>query len=121
MRKRRSDKDGIFKRKDSPYYWASYVNSGGKRIGRSTPIRTGSRDGKRKAEALLAKWTLQEREKRQWGIPTPQTRTFDETMMAYLGVPRRLTPRVRSAARHFYKAWTRVGQADLSGYRHLSA
>jgi len=80
-RNKRRDQDGLFERPDSPYYWASFVDADGKRVRRSTGIKK-SQEGRKEAEALLAKWRLEAHRARQWDEALP--RTFDELMLAYL-------------------------------------
>jgi len=73
--------DGLYERRDSPYYWASYTDADGKRARRSTGIKSTS--GRRKeAEALLAKWKSDAYQQQQWGVEPP--RTFEEIMLHYL-------------------------------------
>ncbi len=74
---RKSDKDGLYQRKNSAYWYVSYTDGSGKRTRRST----GTADRK-EAEALLAKWRLEAHRERQWD--EQPTRTFDELMLAYL-------------------------------------
>ncbi len=71
------DQDGLFRRKDSPYWWASYTEASGQRARRST----GTAD-RREAEALLSKWRLEAHNSRYW--EAEPSRTFDELMLAYL-------------------------------------
>lgn len=83
MPKRKTSRrqDGIYERKDSPYYWASYIAASGQRVRRSTGI-TKSVEGRREADALLSKWRLEAHMARQWD--EQPSRTFDELMLAYL-------------------------------------
>ena len=73
----RKDRDGLYQRTDSPYWWASYTDERGRRIRRST----GQKE-KRQAEKVLAAWRLESAKaanKQQndgW--------TFDELMVGYL-------------------------------------
>lgn len=114
--------DGIYERPDSPYYWATYVNAGGRRVRRSTGIRT-SAEGRREAEALLAKWKLETHKVRQWDEP-PQRR-FVELMLGYLQATgdrkrRSETDRFRARAlrRHFAgKQINTLSRVDVSRYR----
>jgi integrase len=76
-RRQQRDQDGVYRRPDSPYWWASYIDAGGERVRRST--RTKNR---REAEALLAKWRLETHRCRQWG--EQPTRVFEELMVGYL-------------------------------------
>lgn len=75
--KRKQDQDGLYRRTDSPYWWVSYVDAGGRRTRRST----GTTD-RREAAALLSRWKLDAHRERQWD--EEPTRTFDELMLAYL-------------------------------------
>lgn len=93
-RKRKQDQDGLYRRDDSPYWWASYTDAGGQRVRRSTGAT-----GRPEAEALLAKWRLEAHRERQWG--EQPTRTFEELMLAYLkgpGQEKRATERDRFSA-----------------------
>lgn len=76
MSKRRKE-DGLYKRADSPYIWASYTGPVGKRIRCST----GTTDP-REAEEILAKWKVEARNVRHWG--EEPTRIFDDLMVGYL-------------------------------------
>ncbi len=101
-RKRQRDQDGLYRRRDSPWWWASYVNAGGRRTRRST----GTADRK-EAEALLAKWKLEAHREKQWG--EQPSRTFDEMMLAYLegpGLDKRSAERDRYSAKRLYPVFT---------------
>ncbi len=77
-RKRKTrDQDGLYKRKDSPYWWASYTEASGKRTRRSTGTAN-----RKEAERLLSKWRLESYQERHWD--QQPTRTFDELMLEYL-------------------------------------
>jgi integrase len=77
------DLDGLYRRTDSPYWWASYVDAGGQRVRRSTGIGQ-SIEGRREAEALLAKWRLESHQQRHWD--RDPSRSFEEVMVEYLRV-----------------------------------
>lgn len=77
MAKRKADADGLYKRADSPYWWASYTDSSGKRTRRSTGV-----SGRKEAEAILSKWKLATHQERTWGVAP--SRTLEEVMLAYL-------------------------------------
>ncbi len=117
MPKRRRDQDGIYRRRKSPYWWASYTDVGGQRARRST----GTAD-RREAEALLAKRRLETHRGRHWG--EAPSHTFDELMLRYLEETRpskRSTERDHRIARHLYAAFTGraldgLGAADVHGY-----
>lgn len=76
----------VYRRKDSPYWWASYINGCGKRVRRSTGVPVGE-EGRDEAEALLAKWKMEAHQQRMWGREPEEVRqrhTFDDVMLAYL-------------------------------------
>jgi len=97
------DQDGLYRRDDSPYWWASYIDAGGRRARRSTG--TGDR---REAEAILAKWKLEAHRAKHWD--EQPTRTFDELMLPYLHYAlreKRQNPSgIRSAAKQLYQVFT---------------
>lgn len=66
-----------YKRQDSPIYWASFTDTNGKRVRRST----GTTDRK-EAAAIEAKWKLEAHQERQWGR-TPD-RSIEEVMLMFL-------------------------------------
>lgn len=66
-----------YKRKDSPIWWASFVDASGQRVRRST----GTTDH-REACALEAKWKVETYRQKQW--EERPSRTFDELMVTYL-------------------------------------
>ena len=51
MPKQRKKKEGVYRRKGSKYWWASYTETSGRRVQRSTETTT-----KREALALRSKW-----------------------------------------------------------------
>ena len=116
-RKQSRDKDGIYQRGDSPYWWASFVDAGGKR----TRCSTGTAD-RREAEALLAKWRLAAHMERQWD-EQPE-RTFDELMLGYLKETqgqKRDPVRDRCSLRHLFPVFSgrtlsAITPADVRGY-----
>ncbi len=77
QKRKRTDQDGLYRRPDSPYWWASYIDASGKRVRRSTGTAN-----RREAEALLAKWRVEAHRARHWDEQPP--RTFEELMVAYL-------------------------------------
>ena len=102
MPKRKSYRDGLHKRSDSPYWWASYTDASGRRTRRTT----GTEDRK-EAEALLAKWKLEAHRGRQW--EEQPERTFDELMLAYLPVSereKRSSERDRNSLKRLYPFFT---------------
>ena len=87
---RKQDKDGIYERDDSPYYWASFTNASGGRTRRSTKSKS-----KREAKAILARWQLEVFKETTWDEkPVPG---FDEMLLRYLK-KRDITPSQRTAA-----------------------
>jgi integrase len=102
MPKRKRDQDGLYRRGDSPYWWASYINARGKRTRRSTQTTD-----RKEAEALLAKWRLAAHRERQWD--EPPARTFDDLMLAYLratATTKRSTVRDQCSLKHLYPVFT---------------
>ena len=80
-KRRRRDQDGIYERSDSPYYWASYIDASGQRVRCSTGVRK-SIEGRKEAEALLAKWRVEQHRSQHWKDQPPKA--FDELMVEYL-------------------------------------
>lgn len=98
-----------YKRKDSPVWWASFTDPGGKRVRQST----GTTD-RREAEALEAKWKLEAYRARQWD--EKPDRTFDELMLAYLKATRMKRSHRRDlvSAKVLYRHFTGRGLRGLS-------
>lgn len=114
---KKSKQDGLYRRADSCSIWASYTDASGRRVRRST----GTTDA-REAEAILAKWKVEERNVRHWG--EEPTRTFDELMVRYLDETQDLK---RSADRDAWitiklkeyftgKVLNTLGGEDVQGY-----
>jgi len=82
MPKRKSYREHLHTRSDSPYWSATYIDASGRRTRRITG--TGDR---KEAEALLAKWKLEAHRSRQW--EEQPERTFGELILAYLPVSER--------------------------------
>jgi hypothetical protein len=76
-KRKRQDQDGLYRREDSPYWWASFTDASGTRVRRSTGTSE-----RQEAQALLSKWTLEAYRERQWG--EEPSHTFDELMAVYL-------------------------------------
>lgn len=70
----------MYKPKDSQFWWASYIDSTGRRVRRST----GTAD-KKEAAALEAKWKLETHQQKKWD--KEPSRTFGELMLAYMEGP----------------------------------
>jgi integrase len=99
---RRKDKDGLYQRERSPYWWASYTDASGKRVRRSTGART-----KGEAQQILAKWKLEVREQTHWGAEPK--RSFDELILEYLNGPsteKRSHKRDKFSAQNLYRFFT---------------
>lgn len=88
QRTRKKDQDGLYQRKDSPYWWASFTNECGQRTRKSTGAKN-----KKEAQEILAKWRLDIRNITIWG--SKPDHTFDEMMLLYLKATQ---PYKRSAA-----------------------
>ena len=67
----------LFKRARSAFWYVDYRDAGGNRVKRSS----GTTD-RQEAEELEAKWRLEARQERLWGIQP--SHTFDEMMLRYL-------------------------------------
>ncbi|MFO1432450.1 MAG: hypothetical protein U1F76_20305 [Candidatus Competibacteraceae bacterium] len=68
MSKRKTDRDGLFRRKDSPRWWARYTDAKGSRVRRSTGT-----DNRREAEAKLSHWKAEVHQERIWGREPERT------------------------------------------------
>ena len=109
MSKRKKDQDGLYRRPDSLYWWASCIDESGKRTRRSTGAKS-----RKEAEALLAKWRLDTHRVRQW--EEQPTRTFDELMLAYLRVleaEKRDMERIRCSLKRLYSHFTEQTLNDM--------
>lgn len=95
---KRKDQDGLYRRPNSPYWWATYTDGRGKRSRRSTGT-----DNRAKAKVIRAQWELEAEEERQSGPSTPKSKgpIFDEMMLRYLEGP---GAEKRSAERDYYSA-----------------
>ncbi|MGD2021397.1 MAG: hypothetical protein PVJ47_10095 [Thiohalocapsa sp.] len=71
------DQDGIYRRKDSPYWRVSFIDSSGQRVRCST--RTADR---KEAEAKYARWKLEAYRAREW--QEEQQVGFKKVMVEYL-------------------------------------
>jgi integrase len=107
---RKSDKDGLYQRENSAYWYVSYIDGRGKRTRRST----GTTD-RQEAEALLAKWRLEAHRERHWD--EQPSRTFDELMLDYLRETqdhKRSPERDRYALKRLYPFFTGRELATLT-------
>lgn len=111
--------DGVYKRPNSKYYWASFIDERGQRVRRSTKcIKKGE------AEVVRAKWLATINENKVWG--RAEIPTFDEMMLCYMG-EKNISPSMKSAIKHLYLDLTGTS-ADASKamvhkfiQKHLSA
>ena len=116
-RKRTRVRDGLYRRKGSPYWWVSFADSSGRRTRRSTGTAV-----RKEADALLAKWKLEAHRIRQWD--EEPTRTFDELMLAYVKATsgeKRAAERDRYSLKRLYPFFTGrdlndLGPADIRAY-----
>ena len=118
-RQKKRDQDGIHRRPDSPYWWATVPNGRGGSTRRSTRVSVAEDPDGLKARAVRAGWLAE-------GPPTPvaQGPTFDELLLAYLG---QVTPAKRAPERDRYSAkalmpvftgqvLADIGAAEVRGY-----
>ena len=98
---KRKDQDGLYKRGDSPFWWASYTDASGQRTRCST--QTADR---KDAEALLAKWKLAAYQEKHWDAPP--IHTFDELILGYLAenTHKRSADRDQYSAKQLYPLFT---------------
>ena len=88
--KRNADRDGLYQRVDSPYWWGSFTDASGRRIRRST-----GKTDRVEAKRVLAEWFTRE------GQPSdgrPQIYSFDELMLAYMEAGRTIKDRRKTAS-----------------------
>ena len=110
MPQRKRDRDGLYRRADSPYYWASYVDVDGRRVRRSA----GTAD-REEAEALLAKWRLESFRLRRWGAEPD--RSFEDVMVQYLreAAGRPSLETIRIHVRQLRESFARRSMQSLKG------
>ena len=110
QKRKNRDQDGVYRRKDSPYWWASYSNASGKRTRRSTGTAR-----RKEAEVILAKWKLETHQERHW--EAPPSRSFDELMLQYLNETMHLkrtgSRRITVAARNLYAEFSGTDISDI--------
>ena len=118
-RKRKRDQDGLFARPDSPFWWASYTDGGGRPTRRSTGIRREQDPSQIKARALRAQWVLEAETQRCDGPPPEaQGRTFDDLMLLYLSQvspSKKSGERDKYSAKQLYRVFTGQSLQQLSG------
>ena len=113
----KQDRDGLYRRPNSPFWWASFTDPSGGRTRRSTRTRD-----RKEAEALLAKWRVEIHREQHWG--QQPTRTFDELILRYLQETqdrKRSAVRDKAIAVHLYRYYTgremdSLTAADVHGY-----
>lgn len=105
----RTDRDGLYQRPGTPYWWASYTDARGRRTRRST----GQTD-RREAQAVLAHWRLEARAART--APPPGHR-YEDLMLRYLAGPGsqyRSQQRIGHAEAHLSRAFAGRELATLT-------
>jgi len=115
MRKRKTDRDGLFERPNSPYYWATYTDARGRRVRRSTGVEK-SKQGVKEAKALLAKWKLEAHRCKHWD-EAPE-HSFDELLLMYIksSQPRLRAPeRDLTSARRLKPFFSGMAMSEITG------
>jgi integrase len=124
-RKRKRDQDGIFARPDSPFWWASFTDGGGRATRRSTGVRRDEDPSQLKAKAIRAQWILDAETDRGEATETDVAgHSFDELMLMYLGQVspgKRAGERDQFSAKRLYPAFSgraleTLGAADARAY-----
>ena len=87
--KRNADRDGLYQRGDSPYWWGSFTDASGRRIRRST-----GKTDRVEAKRVLAEWITREG---QAADGLPRIYSFDELMLAYMEAGRTVKDRRKTA------------------------
>lgn len=77
MRKRKTDRDGLYKQPASASWYASYTDAEGNRRRRSTGT-----DSRTEASAILSRWRTQAHQQRTWG--TEPAHSLHDLIMAYV-------------------------------------
>ncbi len=127
QRRQKRDQDGIFRRPDSPYWWASFTDGYGRSARRSTRIRCKDDPQKIKVKALRLKWVEAADIERREGPKAEcddQSYTFDDLMMKYLDflvLQKRSTERDRFSLNRLYPVFSccvleKLGAADVHRY-----
>lgn len=97
------NQDGIYRRPDSPFWWASWTDGSGKAARRSTGIRVS--DDPRGREARRARAAMMSGRAAEAAGPEPQARTWDELVEAYMDGPGSAkSPRSMERDRHSLRA-----------------
>lgn len=116
---RKSKNEGIYKRADSPFWWACYSDGRGKATRRSTGVPVAEDPEGLRAAAVRANWRAEKHVEE-----TGEGATFDDLMLLYL---RDETPKKRDQrgdicrARALMRVFTgmpltRIGAAEARGY-----
>ena len=105
----RKDKDGLYKREGSPYWWASFTDSAGRRIRRSTET-----EDRAKASAIRARWINREGALSEGAV---RLYTFEELAVDYLTEARTMKGRAKSRnSRERDITCTRSLRSHFAGY-----
>lgn len=110
-RKQVRDQDGIYKRADSPYWWACLPRSGGGSTRRSTGISIAEDPEGLKAVAVRAQWRAAGHT-----LKTGEGASFDDLLLAYLrevADHKRAARRYHSAAKALFPHFTGRLLADI--------
>ncbi|MCC7277913.1 MAG: site-specific integrase [Chromatiaceae bacterium] len=105
------DQDGIYRRKDSPYWWASLPRVGGGSTRRSTGIPIAEDPEGLKATAVRAQWRAEGHVQK-----TGEGATFDDLLLKYLrevAAYKRSPRRYHSAAKVLFPHFTGRLLADI--------
>ncbi len=108
------DQDGIYQRKDSPFWWACLPREQGGSTRRSTGIPIAEDPQGLKAVAVRAQWRAEGHTQR-----TGEGATFDDLMLAYLPIVTARAPqprRYRYAAKALYPHFTGRLLADIGAH-----
>ena len=99
-----------YKRKKSPYWWASVTDANGKRVRCSTGTTK-----RKEAQALEAKWKVEAFQTTNWG--RQPSRRFDDLMLDYLKATKakRSHQRDLDAARHLTMFFKGRNMGELKG------
>jgi integrase len=95
-RRKTRPKDGIYARRDSPYWWACYPNERGGSTRRSTGVPVADDPEGLKAQAIRAGWRTEKEV-----VRTGEGATFDELLLLYL---EQVTPTKRDGRRDHFSA-----------------
>jgi len=118
-KRNKRDQDGVFERKDSPFWWASFTDGRGQPTRRSTGVRRDEDPGRERAKAIRAQWVLEALIQRQSGCSAEASvHNFDELMLLYLegpGTEKRSAERDRFAAKRLFPFFSGRMLGDITG------